>query len=152
MKLFLATISLFLITHQNIDPEKEIPGKYVGQFSGEHVIIIKDNGKFVSKGYNLVPANKDEIPFPDNMPSPEQERKKRNYKSKGSWVYFEKDNLDGIILKYTNQIDSLFFLENGNLSPNNPIANHTTINTLNGDTIIISRRYTIKMPEEFVKE
>lgn len=137
MKLYLAYIPLFLITYQNLDREKEASGKYIGYFLGEHKLIIKGNGKFVRKGFSLVPRNEEFDPTPGNMPSPIFDTKKRRFKTRGSWIYFKKDSLDGILLKTTNHIDSLYFLENGNLSPNNPNANN---------------QYVVKAPDEFVKQ
>ena len=137
MKLYLACIPLFLITYQNIDWEKDVTGKYIGHFLGKHEFILKDNGKFVSKGYSLVPQRDEPIYRDPHMPSPMGETKKRGYRTKGSWVYFKKDSLDGVLLKTENQTDSLFFLENGNLSPNNPNVNN---------------RYGFKAPEEYVKQ
>ena len=154
LKSYLAYIVLFLITFQNIDREDEVPGKYIGRFLGEHNLIIKDNGKFVLSGYNLVPKYKGPIdPPPGNMPSPVFDRKKSKYKTKGTWVYFKRENLDGVILKTTNQIDSLYFLENRNLSPNNPNVKdyiRTVINEV--DTLVVYQRNTIKMPDEFLKK
>jgi hypothetical protein len=154
MKLYLAYISIFLITYQNIEREKNVSGKYIGYSLGKHELILKDNGKFVSKGYSLVPK-RDEPIFRDlHEATPMGETKKRRYRTKGSWVYFKKDSLDGVLLKFTTQADSLFFLENGNLSPNNPNANEIITTVLNGkDTIYaIKNRATRKEPAEFVKQ
>lgn len=157
MKLYLVYIPLFLITYQNTDREKEVPGKYIGHFLGKHELILKNNGKFVSKGYGLVPKLKHKGPIdppPGNMPSPVHDRKKRKYKTKGNWVYFKKDSLDGVVLKTRNQTDSLFFLENGNLSPNNPNANYRITSVLNDrDTLaVINHRIVMKEPNEFIKQ
>ena len=154
MKLYLAYIPLFLITYQNIDREKEIPGKYIGYFFGEHELYLKNNGKFVKSGFDQLPQ--DELdPPPGNMPSRASYGKKSKYKTKGSWVYFKKDNLDGVLLKTTNHVDSLYFLENGNLSTIKPIrnvipkANDTSVIVINRGNVINS---SIVIGVEFVKK
>ncbi|MFT6004215.1 MAG: hypothetical protein ACJAR8_001648 [Bacteroidia bacterium] len=140
MKLYLAYISLFLVSYQYIDDKKDISGKYVGSSLGKSELVLQDNGKFVSKGYHLVPKQKRPIDHPpSNMPSPTEwdDLKKSRFKSKGNWVYWKLDGLDGIIRTTNTYIDTLYFLENDNLSPNNPRAN------IHG---------VLKLPDEFVKQ
>ena len=152
MKLYLAFILLF--TLHNTNGEKEVPGKYVGYFLGKQELIIKDNGKFVRRGYSLITRNKEFDPPPGNMPSPMFDKKKRRFKSKGNWVYFKNENVEGILLKTANHTDSLYLLKNGNLSPNNPNANERITTVINEkDTLFaIKNRGVIKEPSEFIKQ
>lgn len=154
MKLYLAYIPFFFITYQNIDREKDVPGKYRGYFLGKHELIFKDNGKFVSKGYHIVPKRDKPIFRDPHEPTPMGETIKRRYRSKGSWVYFKKDSIDGVVLKTTNQSDTLFLLENGNLSPNNPHKNEIITTVILGkDTIYANKNRTAwEEPSEFVKQ
>jgi hypothetical protein len=152
MKLYLAFILLF--TFHNTNGEKEVPGKYAGYFLGKQELIIKDNGKFVRRGYSLVPKDRELIPLPGNMPSPIVNTKKSRFKSKGNWVYFKNENTEGILLKTANHTDSLYLLKNGNLSPNNPNANERITTVINEkDTLFaIKNRGVIKEPSEFIKQ
>ncbi|MFD1553258.1 hypothetical protein DNU06_16885 [Putridiphycobacter roseus] len=160
MKLHLAYIPLFLITFQNIDSEKEIPGKYIGHslYGGTNKINLKDNGKLVVSGYSISlkrKRNEFYIPPPGNMPQmppPMDKTKKSRFRTKGSWVYFKKDSLPVILLKTNSHTDTLFLLQNGNLSPNRPNANEIIKTVVNGNTLYTRKYATFRIPDEYVKQ
>jgi len=143
MKFFLIYVPFFLISYQNIEREKEVSGKYVGHFFGKlFKLNLKDNGKFVKRVVSIEsfdPSSR--LPEPPGLDSmlTEVKKNKDRHKTKGSWVYFKKDTFEGIVLKTTNQMDSLYFLENGNLSPVKPNGYVNTYDTtvINGNEIII---------------
>jgi hypothetical protein len=147
MKLYIAYISLFFIALHVVDTERDVPGTYIGTFLGEHELILKSNGKFVRKGYSLVPKQNSPFdPNPGNLPTPVGEKEKRKYKIKGTWVYFKTDTLDGIVLVINkNQSDSLFFQENGNLSNIKPqpttVYEDTTGEKDSSAVVVVTHRY-----------
>jgi hypothetical protein len=160
MKIFLVYISLFLISYQNIDSEKEIPGKYIGHsvYGGTTKINLKDNGKLVVSGYSKSPkrkSNKFYIPPPGNMPempSPMDKTKKHRFRTKGSWVYFKNDSIPVVLLKTKSYTDTLFLLKNGNLSPNRPNANEIIKTVVFGDTLDTRKHVVLRIPDEYVKQ
>lgn len=144
MKLHVAYIPLLLITSQSIDSEHKIPGKYIGHLFGKkYELKLKKNGKFIKRVITIEPydpIHRGPYPyfdFPDTKPD------RGRSKTKGSWVYFKSDSLDGIVLNASSYTDSLYFLENGNLSPIKPfiytVESHT--NEVNDSTAIVIRNY-----------
>lgn len=136
MRLYLAYIPFFLISYQDFERNPEFHGKYIShELRGKQKLIIKRNGKFVNRGFYMYQ--------PDaggpGMPTPWFNPEKRKFKSKGNWFYFRKDTLEGIVLKSTNHIDSLYFMENGNLGSLEP-APFAYKTAIIGDTAVIKTK------------
>lgn len=95
----------------------------------------------------MLPKRDELEPLPPGLhrPSQESNTKKNKYKNKGSWVYFKKDTLDGVVLKTTKRTDSLYFQENGSLSitkPNSDLNVNRSVNLNDTNVHVIVSSYS----------